>query len=134
MRFGRVAKASGLLLLLLAGGAAQADIPAGADPGQIRLIVRHTLDAGRLVVRVGEKAFFSAPLASLQKASQGDVERLLSIPSGLQTVVVELRDRSGRIVERREVRGLVVPGTPAILDVVAPAAGEALQLGWRTAR
>ncbi|HZN01975.1 MAG TPA: hypothetical protein VFD06_00160 [Candidatus Polarisedimenticolia bacterium] len=132
MRFGRRATGTGLLLgLLVAGGSARADAPAVADPGQIRLVVRHALDAGRLVVRVGETAFFSAPIASLRKASTGEVERLLSIPSGLQTVSVELRDGAGRIVDRRQVRAFVVPGTAAILDVVAPGAGEALRLDWR---
>ena len=133
MRFERVAAATGLLFCLAAGGA-RAGVPAGTGPGQIRLVVRHALDAGRLVVRVGESAFFSAPLASLREASRGEVERLLSIPSGLQTVSVELRDRTGRIVDRREVRGLVVPGTPAVLDVVAPGDGAALQLAWRESR
>ena len=131
MRFGRAAIAAGFLLVVFCGRPALADAPAVADPGRVRLVVRHALDAGRLVVRVGEAAFFSAPIASLSRASTGEVERLLSIPSGLQTLSVELRDNAGRIVDRREVRGLIVPGTASILDVVAPGAGEALRLDWR---
>lgn len=133
MRHGRLAIGAGFLLVVFSGATARADAPAIADPGHLRLVVRHTLDAGRLVVRVGEAAFFSAPIASLKRASTGEVERLLSIPSGLQTLSVEIRDRAGRIVDRRQVRGFIVPGTASILDVVAPGGGEALRLDWRNA-
>lgn len=130
MQFRRRAIGATFLLVLFGGGVMRADAPAVADPGEVRLVVRHALDAGRLVVRVGEAAFFSAPLAALRQASAGNGERLLSIPSGLQTVSVELRDSDGRIVDRRQVRGFVVPGTSSILDVVA-ARGEALRLDWK---
>jgi hypothetical protein len=129
MRFaGRAA--AGLLILVMSAPGVRADVPA-EDAGQLRLIVRHALDAGRLMVSVGGAAIFSAPLASLRTAPAGEVERLLSIPSGLQTVSVELRDSAGRVVAREQVRGLVVPGTAAILDVIASGAGEPLQVDWR---
>ena len=129
MRLAGRAVAAGLLIFVMSGAGVRADVP--AEDGQLRLIVRHALDVGRLVVRVGETAIFSAPLASLRAASTGDVERLLSIPSGLQTVSVELRNGSGRIVARQQVRGLVVPGTAAVLDVIASGAGDLLQVDWR---
>jgi len=129
MRLAGRAVAAGLLIFVMSGAGVRADVP--AEDGQLRLIVRHALDVGRLVVRVGETAIFSAPLASLRAASAGDVERLLSIPSGLQTVSVELRNGSGRIVARQQVRGLVVPGTAAVLDVIASGAGDLLQVDWR---
>lgn len=131
MSFVRRATGAGLLIMAMASAAARADVPGGSDPGQLRLVVRHALEAGRLVVRVGETAIFSAPLASLRAASTGDVERLLSIPSGLQTVSVELRNGSGRVVAREQVRGLVVPGTADVLDVIASGAGDLLQVDWR---
>lgn len=131
MSFVRRATGAGLLIMAMASAAARADVPGGSDPGQLRLVVRHALEAGRLVVRVGETAIFSAPLASLRAASAGDVERLLSIPSGLQTVSVELRNGSGRVVAREQVRGLVVPGTADVLDVIASGAGDLLQVDWR---
>jgi hypothetical protein len=122
----------GLLLLAMAGpGPAQAGME-GGDAASLRLVVRHALDAGRLVVRIGEAAFYSAPLSSLETSSTGRVERLLSIPAGLQTVGVELRDRRGRIIARREVRGLLTPGGAAVLDVVASATGEKLSCELRT--
>jgi len=130
MRGRRGAIGATFLLVLFSGGLARADAPAVADPGQVWLVVRHALDAGRLVVRVGEAAFFSAPLASLHQGSKGSDERLLSIPSGLQTVSVELRDSAGRILDRRQLRGFVVPGASSILDVVA-ARGEGLRLDWK---
>ena len=109
-----------LLLLLAAGPAVSAGAEEGSETGvTLRLVVRHALDAGRLVVRIGGAAFFSAPITSLGAASAGDVERLLSIPAGWQTVSVELRDQRGRVVAKREVHGLLAPGSAAVLDVTA---------------
>jgi hypothetical protein len=121
---------AGMLLLVAAAAPARGAEEAGG--ATLTLVVRHALDAGRLVVRVGETAFFSTPLGTLGAASGGEMRRLLSIPAGLQTVSVELRDPRGRIVARREVRSLLVPGSDAVLDVVATAARDPLSLDLRT--
>jgi|SRR6185436_14171986 len=119
-------------MLLLAAAIAPARGAGDAEGATLKLVVRHALDAGRLVVRVGETAFFSTPLGPLGAASPGEMERLLSIPSGLQTVSVELRDPRGRILARREVRSLLVPGSDTVLDVVATAARDSLSLDLRS--
>jgi len=115
--------ASILILGLLAPGR----LEAGTDTGEaanLKLVVRHALDTGRLIVRIGETAFFSTPLAPAGANPAGSVERLLSIPSGLQTLIVELRDRRGKVTARGEVRGLLVPGSAAVLDVAAATAQD----------
>ena len=119
-----------MLLLAAAAPARSAEVAEGAT---LKLVVRHALDAGRLVVRVGETAFFSTPLGQPGSKPPGEVERLLSIPSGLQTVSVELRDPRGRILARREVRSLLPAGSDAVLDIVATAARDSLSLDLRTA-
>ena len=117
--------------ILLVGLAAPGPARAGSESGEaarLRLVVRHALDAGRLVVRIGEAAFFSTPLAPAGANPAGSLERLLSIPAGLQTVIVELRDPSGKVTARGEVRGMLVPGAGAVLDVAPSASGERLSL------
>jgi hypothetical protein len=106
-----------LILGLGATGSLRAETDIRA--AHLRLVVRHALDTGRLIVRIGETAFFSTPLAPADANRAGSVERLLSIPSGLQTLIVELRDTSGKVTARKEVRGMLVPGTAAVLDVAA---------------
>jgi hypothetical protein len=108
--------------MLVLGLFASGRLEAGTDRGgavNLRLVVRHALDTGRLIVRIGETAFFSTPLAPAEANPAGSVERLLSIPSGLQTLIVELRDPRGKVTARKEVRGLLVPGSAAVLDVAA---------------
>ena len=106
-----------LVLGLFAVGPLEAS--EGREAAHLRLVVRHALDTGRLIVRIGETAFFSTPLAPAAENPAGSVERLLSIPSGLQTLIVELRDTRGKVTARKEVRGLLVPGSAAVLDVAA---------------
>jgi len=106
-----------LVLGLCASGLLEAS--EAREAAHLRLVVRHALDTGRLIVRIGETAFFSTPLAPAGTNPAGSVERLLSIPSGLQTLIVELRDQRGKVTARKEVRGLLVPGSGAVLDVAA---------------
>jgi hypothetical protein len=118
------------------GLAAWGPIRAGAESGEaanLRLVVRHALEAGRLIVRVGETAFFSAPLAPAGADRAGSLERLLSIPAGMQTVIVELRDPRGKVTARGEVRGLLVRGAAGVLAVAAPAGGDRLSLELKAA-
>jgi len=120
--------------MLVIGLSATGSLRAGTDlrAAQLRLVVRHALDTGRLIVRIGETAFFSTPLAPADANPTGSVERLLSIPSGLQTLIVELRDSRGKVTARKEVRGMLVPGSAAVLDVAA-ATGQELSLELKAA-
>jgi hypothetical protein len=126
----RTVLAGVLLLAVTALGPVRAGTETG-EAARLRLVVRHALDAGRLIVRIGEAAFYSAPLAPPGAVPVGEIERMLSIPSGLQTLSVELRDRRGKVIARSQVRGLLVPGAAAVLDVVASATGEKLSLELR---
>jgi hypothetical protein len=133
-----IARAQRRLLagILLLGLAASGPARAGTETGEaasLRLVVRRALDAGRLVVRIGEAAFFSTPLAPAAADSSAGLERLLSIPAGLQTVIVELRDQRGKVTARGEVRGMLVPGSAAVLDVAPSPTGEKLSLELKAA-
>jgi hypothetical protein len=130
------AATAGLLLLAaartpcLAGDAvaAVATIPA---PAMLHLVVRHALEAGRLVVRVGPDAFLSAPLKALLAPGHG--ERLLSVPGGEQTITVQWFDGQGRVLAQKQTRADVSAASPAVLDVgAAMVSGVAnLSVSWR---
>ena len=103
------------------------------SPAALHLVVRHALEAGRLVVRVGQDAFLSAPLKALRGASPGHAERLLSVPGGEQTITVQWFDGQGRFLAQKQTRANVSAATPAILDVAAAmVSGVAnLSVSWR---
>jgi hypothetical protein len=139
--------ATAALLVFVAGGpcgfAADA-IPSGASvtpimlplepaPAALHLVVRHALDAGRLVVRVGQDAFLSAPLKLLRGNAPGHAERLLSIPGGEQTITVLWFDGQGRVLAQKQTHADMSAAAPAILDVAAAmVSGVAnLSVSWR---
>jgi hypothetical protein len=107
--------------------------PAGSPPTDLMLVVRHPMEDGRLVVRVGGRTVLSAPFAAMRVAATGNIERALSVSSGRQTIAVQLIDAAGRIIAERMIEGtLAAAGTAtlAVLGSVSP--GKALTLEWRT--
>jgi hypothetical protein len=100
-----------------------------AVPSALHLVVRHALDAGRLVVRVGEDAFLSTPLKMLP----GHAEKLLSVPGGEQTITVQWFDGAGRVLAQKQTHADISAAAPAVLDVAAAMiSGVAnLSVSWR---
>jgi uncharacterized protein YbjT (DUF2867 family) len=108
-------------------------LPPEPVPAALHLVVRHTLDSGRLVVRVGPNAYLSAPLKVLRGAAPGHAERLLSVPGGDQTITVQWFDGQGRFLTQKQTHANVSEAAPAILDVAAAMeSGVAnLSVSWR---
>ena len=108
-------------------------LPPEPVPAALHLVVRHTLDSGRLVVRVGANAFLSAPLKVLRGVAPGHAERLLSVPGGEQTITVQWFDGQGRFLTQKQTHANVSEAAPAILDVAAEmVSGVAnLSVSWR---
>jgi hypothetical protein len=110
-------------------------LPAAPEPAPaaLHLVVRHALEVGRLVVRVGENAFLSAPLKALRGAAPGHAERLLSVPGGEQTITVLWFDGQGRMLAQKQTHADMSAVAPAILDVAAAmVSGSAhLSVSWR---
>jgi hypothetical protein len=108
-------------------------LPPEPVPAALHLVVRHALDSGRLVVRVGPNAFLSAPLKVLRDAPPGHAERLLSVPGGDQTITVQWFDGQGRFLTQKQTHANVSEAPPAILDVAAAmVSGVAnLSISWR---
>jgi len=112
---------------------AEPQAPPEPAPAALHLVVRHALDSGRLVVRVGQNAFLSAPLKVLRGAAPGHGERLLSVPGGEQTITVQWFDGQGRFLAQKQTHADVSAAAPAILDVAAAmVSGVAnLSVSWR---
>jgi hypothetical protein len=108
-------------------------LPLEPAPAALHLVVRHALDAGRLVVRVGQDAYLSAPLKLLRGNAPGHAERLLSIPGGEQTITVLWFDGQGRVLAQKQTHADMSAAAPAILDVAAAmVSGVAnLSVSWR---
>ena len=121
-----------------AASAAPAAEPAGPAapetiPGQLDLVVRHSLLGGRILVRLGGRAFLNAPLTLDPKAPLAPFQRPLSVPSGRQPVEISLLDQKGRLLARGRTEGVVPAEKAAVLDVVEHLGeGEGLTLTWRT--
>ena len=103
-----------------------------SPPGQVDLVVRHTLERGRLIVRLAGSAFLSVPFAS-NGSSPALFERPLSVPSGRHPVEVSILDRRGKVVAQKRTEGTVTAGRPVVLHVDEHSGfGDGLTLTWRT--
>jgi len=102
-------------------------------PATLRLLVNHTLEGGRLILKIEDRAILSAPLAALQGEDGRPRERDLSVPGGLLALTVQMLDARGRIVGQGIIHGTVGASDPATLVVAEHrGSGAGLTLSWRT--
>lgn len=103
-----------------------------SPPGQLGLVVRHTLERGRLIVRLAGSAFLSVPFAT-SGSTPALFERPLSVPSGRHPVEVSILDRRGKVIAQKRTEGTVTAGRPVVLHVDEHSGfGDGLTLTWRT--
>ena len=101
--------------------------------GRLHLDVTHRMETGRLVVRLGGRAFYSAPFAGRVEIEPGRFQYPLYVPAGQQVVTVQLIDGRGKLVAEKATEGMVPESGPAVLEVVEHrGTGDGLTLTWRT--
>jgi len=102
-------------------------------PATLRLLVTHTMDGGRLILKIEDRAILSAPLAALRCKDGRPCERDLSVPGGRHELTVLMLDGRGRIVGQGIIQGTVGASDPATLVVAEHrGSGAGLTLSWRT--
>ena len=112
---------------------AVAGTEAVAVAGNLELVMRHTMGAGRVIVRLGGNAFLSAPFVAAAGAVPALFERALSVPAGRHPVEISVLDTRGRVVARNTTLGTVPEGAPVILQVEEHRGqGAGLTLTWKT--
>ena len=114
-----------------AAAAAGRDGEGAGAPVLLDLVVRHRLTEGRMVVRLGEQAYLSIPMAI---AGASEVfERRLSIPPGPHAITVQFLDASGRLLAEETTREPEPSGRAAVLRIAEHSgSGDGLTLDWRT--
>jgi len=106
---------------------------APAAPATLRLRVLHTMDGGRLILKIDDRAILSAPLTALLGEDGRPRERDLSVPGGRHALTVQVLDDRGRVVARGIIHGTVGASDPATLVVAEHrGTGAGLTLSWRT--
>ena len=99
----------------------------------LRLLVTHTMEGGRLILKIEDRAILSAPLAALRGEDGRPRERDLSVPGGLHALTVQMFDVQGRVVGQGIIHGTVGASEPATLVVAEHrGSGAGLTLSWRT--
>src|SRR5262247_3444198 len=84
---------------------ATASETASPRPATLRLRVTHTLEGGRLIVKLAERVILSAPLAAFAGGDGRPRERDLSLPEGRHALTVQMLDALGRVVAKGIVSG-----------------------------
>jgi hypothetical protein len=106
---------------------------AAPQPATLRLRVMHTMDGGRLILKIEDRAILSAPLAALRGGDGRPRERDLSVPGGRHALTVQVLDVRGRVVAQGIIHGTVGASDPATLMVAEHrGSGAGLTLSWRT--
>ena len=99
----------------------------------LRLLVTHTMEGGRLILKIEDRAILSAPLAALRGEDGRPRERDLSVPGGRHALTVQMLDVRGRVVGQGIIHGTVGASDPATLMVAEHrGSGAGLTLSWRT--
>ena len=103
-----------------------------APAGQLDLVVRHEMESGRIIVRLGGDAFLSVPFTAAGGGAPARFERPLSVPSGRHPVEISFLDRQGRVVAQERTEGTMAAGRSVALHVDEHCgSGDGLTLTWR---